>query len=301
LTVTADDKVKIINTPLPPLTVSYAGFVNGETPASLTTQPTAETTATAESPAGQYPITAGGGASGDYTLEYVAGTLYVIEHPAPGKALVYPDPLRPGTTVLEITGTSRNDVILVKPGKNPGDVKVTFNNKLLGTYQPTGRILIHGGFGNDHLEMSQRITLDAWLYGDAGNDQLFGGHGMNLLMGGAGKDQLWGGRGPGMLIGGPGTDSLRSWAGDNILIGSTTAYDANDAALMAILDLWKTTPVADRVAALAAGAYPLTGQTVYKDWVTDSLFGGTGNDLFFKGPGDHVTKGKKRPTIVAIT
>src|SRR5439155_10467479 len=59
------------------LTVSYSGFVNGDTAASLTTPPSVTTTAAAASHAGSYPITASGAVTADYTIGYVAGTLTV--------------------------------------------------------------------------------------------------------------------------------------------------------------------------------------------------------------------------------
>ena len=62
---------------LPVFTASYAGFVNGDTSASLTTRPAPSTTASAGSPAGTYPITFSGASSPDYTITYVAGTLTV--------------------------------------------------------------------------------------------------------------------------------------------------------------------------------------------------------------------------------
>ena len=77
LTVRADDQTKAQGAPNPALTVSYSGFVNGDTAASLTTQPTATTTAIDSSPAGTYPITASGGVSSNYTFTYVDGTLTV--------------------------------------------------------------------------------------------------------------------------------------------------------------------------------------------------------------------------------
>jgi hypothetical protein len=82
LTVTADNKDMPLGGPLPAFTVSYTGFVNGDAASSLTTQPTATTTATASSPAGAYPITPSGGSSLNYTFTYVNGTLTV------GKALL---------------------------------------------------------------------------------------------------------------------------------------------------------------------------------------------------------------------
>ena len=49
LTITADNQSKVYGAALPTLTASYSGFVNGDTAASLTTQPTLTTTATAAS------------------------------------------------------------------------------------------------------------------------------------------------------------------------------------------------------------------------------------------------------------
>jgi MBG domain (YGX type) len=79
LTVTAANKTMPLGGPLPTFTVSYTGFVNGDAASSLTTQPTATTTATATSPAGTYPITPGGGSSSNYTFTYVNGTLTVSQ------------------------------------------------------------------------------------------------------------------------------------------------------------------------------------------------------------------------------
>jgi hypothetical protein len=77
LTITADDKSKLYGEALPPLTASYSGFVNGDTPASLTAQPTLTTTGTDSSPVGSYPITADGAVDPNYAISYVAGTLTV--------------------------------------------------------------------------------------------------------------------------------------------------------------------------------------------------------------------------------
>ena len=79
LTVTADDQTKVYGAVLPALTASYTGFVNGDTSASLTTQPTLSTTATAAShvAGSPYAITASGAADTDYTIGYVGGSLTV--------------------------------------------------------------------------------------------------------------------------------------------------------------------------------------------------------------------------------
>ena len=77
LTIKADDKSKTAGAANPPLTFTGIGFVNGDTPASLTTQPILTTTATTSSPPGPYPITASGAANPNYTISYTAGTLTV--------------------------------------------------------------------------------------------------------------------------------------------------------------------------------------------------------------------------------
>src|SRR5207237_8535141 len=79
LTITADDKSKAYGAVLPALTVSHSGFVNGDTSASLTTQPAVTTSATASShvAGNPYSISASGAADSDYTIAYVAGTLTV--------------------------------------------------------------------------------------------------------------------------------------------------------------------------------------------------------------------------------
>ena len=79
LTVTANNQAKVYGAVNPALTVIYSGFVAGDNAASLTTQPTATTTAVTNSPAGSYPITAAGGVSNNYTFTYVAGTLTVTK------------------------------------------------------------------------------------------------------------------------------------------------------------------------------------------------------------------------------
>ncbi len=83
LTITADDQTKVYGADLPTLTASYSGFVNGDTAASLTTQPTLTTTATATSSTdgGPYAITASGAVDSDYSISYVSGLLTVTPVP----------------------------------------------------------------------------------------------------------------------------------------------------------------------------------------------------------------------------
>jgi len=77
LTITAASTSMVYGAPLPTLTASYTGLVNGDTAGSLTTSPTLSTTATATSPPGTYPITASGAVDPNYTITYVPGTLTI--------------------------------------------------------------------------------------------------------------------------------------------------------------------------------------------------------------------------------
>ena len=79
LTVTVNNAERAYGAPTPAFTVSYSGFVNGDTQAVLSGSPSIATTATANSPFGSYPITATQGtlAASNYTFNFVAGTLTV--------------------------------------------------------------------------------------------------------------------------------------------------------------------------------------------------------------------------------
>jgi hypothetical protein len=57
--------------------VSYSGFVGSDNASKLTAAPTLNTTATASSPVGSYPITAGSAADSNYSITYVPGTLTI--------------------------------------------------------------------------------------------------------------------------------------------------------------------------------------------------------------------------------
>jgi hypothetical protein len=80
LTVTADHKTMAVGGPVPSLTATIGGFVNGDTAAGAATgSPSCSTTATASSRAGTYPITCTLGtlAAPNYVFKFVRGTLTV--------------------------------------------------------------------------------------------------------------------------------------------------------------------------------------------------------------------------------
>jgi hypothetical protein len=62
---------------VPVITPSYSGFVNGDTAASLTTQPTCSTAASSSSPVDFYGTSCSGAVDANYTITYVSGSLQV--------------------------------------------------------------------------------------------------------------------------------------------------------------------------------------------------------------------------------
>jgi hypothetical protein len=85
LTVTADNKTKILNATNPPLTAAISGFKNGETLATsgVTGSPSLTVSATTTSPVGSYPITASLGTlnATNYTFAFVSGALSIMYAP----------------------------------------------------------------------------------------------------------------------------------------------------------------------------------------------------------------------------
>ena len=68
---------------MPTITPIYSGFVNGDTPLSLTAQPMCSTTATSSSPPSPptYPSSCSGAADPDYTIGYAPGAVTVTDAP----------------------------------------------------------------------------------------------------------------------------------------------------------------------------------------------------------------------------
>jgi Ca2+-binding RTX toxin-like protein len=83
----------------------------------------------------------------------------------------------------------------------------------------------HGGAGNDVLRGGdaeydpQNADYDNSLYGDDGNDTIYGNAGADLIQGGRGNDSLHGGTGADKIYGNSGNDLLHGDAGADVLSG----------------------------------------------------------------------------------
>lgn len=100
LTIRVRDTTKTEGTPNPPFTITYTGFVPGETPANLLTPVVATTTATTAATPGPYPIIISGGTSNNYNVTIVNGKLTVI--PAGGNNIQFLNAFMSNSTTLTV-------------------------------------------------------------------------------------------------------------------------------------------------------------------------------------------------------
>jgi hypothetical protein len=218
------------------------------------------------------------------------------------------DPLNPGLTMLMVGGTAANDTISIGSSTAAGSLTLTMNNTNYGTFNPPAgasfsRVVAYGLAGNDTITVATSVTTSAWLYGGDGGDKLTGGSGNDVLVGGTGNDNLTGNAGRDLLIGGDGQDTLTGSGDtqDDVLIAGTTAFDANAAALNAIMAEWTSAhDYTTRVNNLTNGSgspsrlngnyFLQLGQTVFNDAYTDTLSYSGQDWLFYDSSRDHLNK-----------
>jgi hypothetical protein len=132
LTITANSLGMAAGSPVPPLTASYTGFVNGDTAASLTTPPALLTTATSASPPNTtYPINVSSVVDPNYTINYVSGTLVV-------------GPATWTTPVAATAPPGQTVTVSVPPGSSQGGVTASLNNGS-GTASGTVAAAVYAG------------------------------------------------------------------------------------------------------------------------------------------------------------
>ena len=85
---------------------------------------------------------------------------------------------------------------------------VIINDIEVGTFTPSGLIIVQGLAGNDKIEVDKKLPQARILYGGDGNDTLDGGSGGDFLTGGNGDDSVIAGENGGNMFSGPGNDTL---------------------------------------------------------------------------------------------
>ena len=107
----AGQAAKSFGDPNPSFTVTYTGFVNGDTPADLGGSLLFATAATTGSGAGTYPVSVSGLASANYVFDYVDGTLTVD----PAAQTITFGPLGPATwgdPSFDLSATSTSGLVV---------------------------------------------------------------------------------------------------------------------------------------------------------------------------------------------
>jgi serralysin len=139
----------------------------------------------------------------------------------------------------------------------------------------SGRNFLYGGAGHDYLSVFNEDDVlrdaDSQLYGESGNDSLFGSISNNYLSGGDGNDLLQDSEGNDTLYGGQGNDAISSWTGNDILYGEA-GDDWLDGAF-------------DNDILYGGEGNDTLGNSYYPESGNDQMFGEGGNDLIYGGAG----------------
>lgn len=218
-----------------------------------------------------------------------------------------------GATTLRVTGGPQDSTHIAFQSVR-GGIKAAIDGYPAGTFSPSGGIVAHGGGGKQaHLDVSPAITLPALLFADGSNAHVEGGGGPTVEVGGGGSDtHLEGGKGRNILIAGAGAAHLDGKSDQDILIGGSTAFDADEARLAALLAEWTRSYASNVLTDYLARVGHITGTltggknvvggipvvltnlllakspTVTDNGKADHLEGGSGFDLVFAGLGDHL-------------
>lgn len=141
--------------------------------------------------------------------------------------------------VLTVTGTSGDDVIMIRTAKDDAGNKILVVSEglkgddaaepvITKITDPVTSIVVNAGAGNDSVSLKGNrkhpFSISATLNGEDGNDRLTGGAGADVLNGGAGNDRADGGDGADLINGDGGDDRLDGGAGNDTMNGG----DGND-------------------------------------------------------------------------
>ena len=144
LTVTADNQNKIYGEPVPTLTATITGLVNGDTPAdAYSGAPSLSTTATSTSSVtgNPYPVFVGPGTLASdvgYTFTYVNGQLTVVPRPVTiaadtGQTKIYGDP-NPAAYTYTVTGGPGTTGSAIVPGDSISGALARVAGENVGSY-----------------------------------------------------------------------------------------------------------------------------------------------------------------------
>ena len=147
------------------------------------------------------------------------------------------------------------------------------------------RNILHGDVTADSLSPVPLGNHDDNLYGDVGNDQLYGREGDDTLFGLGGGDSLYGGVGNDRIDGGEGNDLVYGNSGDDQLIGgqgNDTLYGGSSAAGNG--DAGERNTIygdSELTSTPIVGISESYADTIYGAAGSDTVYGGYGKDVIF--------------------
>ncbi|MEM1166103.1 MAG: calcium-binding protein [Planctomycetota bacterium] len=145
-----------------------------------------------------------------------------------GTANDRPDPVAPGGPItvvnnagtVEVTGTSANDIILVRKIGTPPLLRVSAAGSVYDfPVTAVDRIRVDLYDGNDFYNDVSKSFIPLEIHAGGGNDVIFSGDGDDIIYGGNGNDLIRGANGDDRLYGGDGVDTLEGGLGDDSLFG----------------------------------------------------------------------------------
>ncbi|MCC7259650.1 MAG: M10 family metallopeptidase C-terminal domain-containing protein [Alphaproteobacteria bacterium] len=142
-------------------------------------------------------------------------------------------------------------------------------------FLPSALPWVEGREGNDTI-FGNSIPTPAALFGNQGDDLIYGGEGGDTMLGGQDDDRLYGYGGNDGIYGGLGQDTLYGSRGDDLIVGGVS-------------------PTLMGAADLGNALYGNQGDdSLYGGIAADSLYGGQGSDQLYGGAGADVLLGGLR-------
>jgi acid phosphatase len=233
----------------------------------------------------------------DAAAACMADCFQAEQHAAIDVAYTQPDADRPGRSVLIVGGTPWADQIHISRDDDWTVVRVHSEGNVTARRSKfrtarLSRIEVFGQGGDDNIQIETSVMLPALVLCGSGSNFVHTGGGPSVVVGSEGDDVIEGGTGRNVLIGGQGRDRLTAGPRGDILIAGSTDYDANLAALRAILREWAAPDVeySDRMHRLS-GLQPdkysgpfLTPAHEHFTRVSGALQGGLNRDWLINGP-----------------
>jgi hypothetical protein len=187
-----------------------------------------------------------------------------------------------GLTQLWITGTDGNDVISL--GQSGETIRLTTSAGVQNFAGSFDAVQVFGFGGDDVIRMDHTVSTLSYVYGDAGNDQLFAAGSGAYLYGGDGDDLLVSvGGSPQRLYGGAGVDSF--WFDTADTVSDANATERANRALHQIREFYQ--PYTTNQSSSSYVPLTIAGQNLTDPTATSSASGWRNyadSPLFVDGP-----------------